>query len=146
MDVMSIVQGAAIVLAVIGALLLVGFLLSRVVLRRNFQRAKAALPPSSPGDYEESAVGLTAPYKAYGLLRLTTGDLIFASGTSGDTLTVPRSAIAACVASEDVPTGSGMQTLRSRALVVQVNDPALPQGVAFMVTDPAAWVTRLRSS
>lgn len=127
-----------------GVLLLVGFLLSRVVLRRNFTRARAALPPAGPGDHEESAVGLTAPFKAYGLLRLTPRELIFANGANGDALTVPRAAIVACTASEDVPTGSGMQTLRNKALVVQVNDPTLPQGMAFMVTDPQDWVGRLR--
>lgn len=138
---MPIVLG---VLAGFAGLLMVGFLLSRVVLRRNFTRASAALPPAGPGDHDESAVGLTAPFKAYGLLRLTQRDLIFASGATGDVLTVPRSSIVACVASEDVPTGSGMQTLRNKALVVQVDEPTLPQGVAFMVTDPQDWVSRLR--
>ena len=143
MDAMAIVIG---VLAAFVALLVVGFVLSRIVLSRNFRRARAALPAAAPGDYEESAVGLTAPFAAYGLLRLTARELIFASGSTGTALTVPRSAIGACMASEDVPTGSGMQTLRRRALVVQITDPALPQAAAFMVTDPSAWVGRLRSA
>lgn len=130
--------------AAILALIAVGFVASRFVLSSNAKRAASALPTAGPDDVEESVVGLTAPFKAYGLLRLTPSELLFASGSAGDVLIVPRTAIAACVASEDIPTGSGMQTLRRKALVIQIDDPSLPQGIGFMVADPAEWVRRLR--
>ena len=133
----------AVVLAVV-LLIGLGFVLSRVVLAKNAKRARAALPPAGPRDFEESAVGLTAPFKAYGLLRLTPAELHFVNGSTGDMMTVARTGIAACVASEDIPTGTGMQTLRRKALVLQLRDPLLPQGVAFMVSDPDGWVQRIR--
>jgi hypothetical protein len=141
------VNALPVVLGVLLAVVLfvgLGFLLSRVVLANNAKRARAALPPAGPRDFEESAVGLTAPFKAYGLLRITPAELFFVNGSTRQMLQVQRHRIAACVASEDVPTGSGMQTLRRKALVLQLKDPSLPQGVAFMVSDPDAWVQRIR--
>lgn len=133
-----------IVLGVVGALVLLSFLLSRVVMRNHAKRARTLLPPLGPKDYEESAVGLTAPYKAYGLLRVTPAEMLFASAQNGQVLRVRRTAIAAAFASDDVPTGSGMQTLRRQALVLQLRDPQLPQGLGFMVSDPQGWAQRLR--
>ena len=133
-----------IVLGVVVVLILVSFLLSRVVMSNHAKRARTLLPPLGPQDYEESAVGLTAPYKAYGLLRVTPAEMFFASAQNGQVLRVRRNAIAAAFTSEDVPTGSGMQTLRRKALVLQVRDPQLPQGLGFMVSDPQGWVQRLR--
>jgi hypothetical protein len=138
---MPVLLGALIALVLFVGL---GFLLSRVVLANNAKRARAALPPPGPRDFEESAVGLTVPFKAYGLLRITPAEVLFVNGSTRQVLSVQRSRIAACVASEDVPTGSGMQTLRRKALVLQLNDPSLPQGIAFMVSDPDAWVRRIR--
>jgi hypothetical protein len=133
-----------IVLGVVAALILVSFILSRVVMRNHAKRARTLLPPLEPQDYEDSAVGLTAPFKAYGLLRVTPAEMLFASAQNGQVLRVRRTAIAAAFVSEDVPTGSGMQTLRRKALVLQVRDPKLPQGLGFMVSDPQAWAQRLR--
>ncbi len=130
--------------SVIAGLILLGLVLSRVVMGNHARRARSLLPPAGPGDYEESAVGLTAPYKAYGLLRVTPGEVLFASGQLGEVLSLPRTTIATAFASEDVPTGSGMQTLRRKALVLQVRDPRLPSGLGFMVSDPDAWVARIK--
>jgi hypothetical protein len=128
--------------SVVLAIVLLSWVLSRLVLRRNAKRARAALPPVGAMDVEEQAVGLTQPFKAYGLLRLTPSELLFADG-AGRTLIVPRAAIGGCTASRDVPTGAGMQTLRQPALVVAVKDPALGEGFAFAVSDPADWVARI---
>lgn len=129
-----------------GVLLLVGvgFVLSRVVIGNHARRAAAILPPVGADDLEQAAVALTAPFKAYGLLRLTATELLFVNGNTRDVLAVPRHSIAGCVASADVPTGTGMQTLRRKALVVQVNDPTLPSGLAFLVREPQVWVERIR--
>ena len=133
-----------VIVAAVLVLLLTGFVLSRMVLANNAKRGRQALPPAGPRDVEEVAVGLTWPHKAHGLLRLTPAELLFANGSTGAVLTIARTSIVACVASEDVPTGSGMQTLRRAALVLQIDDPTLPQGIAFLVGDPVAWVQRLR--
>jgi hypothetical protein len=130
-------------LAAGAAIVLVSFVLSRVVVRNHAKRARKALPPASAMDVEETAVGLTAPYKAYGVLRLTPSELLFADG-KGSTLTIPRAAVAGCTTSRDVPTGSGMQTLKRPALVVAVKDPTLGEAFAFLVADPAEWVARLK--
>lgn len=132
------------VLLAIVVLVGISFVLSRVVLKQNAKRARAKMPPLSSTDFEEAAVGLTAPYKAYGLLRWTSSELLFGNGRTGDVLTIPRRSIVGCVASEDVPTGSGMQTLRRPALVIQVNDPTIGEGLGFVVTDADDWVARLR--
>jgi len=79
------------------------------------------------------------------VLRLTPAELHFAGGSAPAAMTVDRARIVACTATEDVPTGAGMQTLRRKALVLQLSQPGLPQGVAFMVSDPTEWVRRLRS-
>ena len=134
-----------IVVGVVFALILLGFVLSRVVMGNHANRARTLLPPAGPTDFEGSAVGLTAPFKAYGLLRLTPAEVQFASAQNGQVLRVRRNRIAAAFASDDVPTGSGMQSLRREALVLQLRDPQLPQGVGFMVSDPADWVQRLKS-
>lgn len=132
------------VLAVIAAVILLGFVLSRVVMRNHAKRARALLPPADPQDHEDSAIGLTTPYNAYGLLRVTPREVLFASGQLPEVLQLPRRAIGAAFASEDVPTGSGMRTLRRQALVLQLRDPRLPQGLAFMVSDPQDWAARLQ--
>ena len=140
----SLVIVPIVILGVLAALVVAGFLLSRLVLSNNAKRARGAVPPAGPHDYQESVVGLTSPFKASGLLRLTPDQLLFANGSTGEVLAIDRASIVACVASEDVPTGSGMQTLRRKALVLQLNDPTLPQGVGFLVLEPTAWVQRLR--
>lgn len=129
---------------VIAGLILLGRVLSRVVMANHAKRARALLPPVGPHDYEESAIGLTAPYKAYGLLRVTPREVMFASGQISEVLTVSRSAVGHAFASDDVPTGSGMQTLRRQALVLQLRDPRLPQGVGFMVTNPQTWIALIK--
>lgn len=132
------------VVAVIAGLILLGFVLSRFVMRNHAKRARALLPPADPQDFEDSAIGLTAPYNAYGLLRVTPSEVLFASGQLSEVLRMPRRAVGAAFASEDVPTGSGMRTLRRQALVLQIRDPRLPQGLGFMVSDPQDWAARLQ--
>ncbi len=134
-----------IILAVVVGLVVGGFVLSRIVMGNHARRSRTLLPPAGPRDYEETAVGLTVPFKAYGLLRVTPAELLFASGQTGQVLRIRRSSIGAAIVSDDVPTGSGMQTLRRPALVLQVRDPELPQGIGFMVSDPAAWVRRIKT-
>ena len=141
---MDVVVVLLMVLGAVFALILIGFALSRVVMGNHARRARSLLPPLAPGDYEESAVGLTVPFKAYGLLRANSSGLVFATGQTGEVVAIRRRSIVSAFASEDVPTGTGMQTLRRPALVLQLNDPTLPQGLGFMVSDPAAWVQRLR--
>jgi hypothetical protein len=138
------VEFVLIALAVIAGLILLGFVLSRVVMSNHARRARKLLPPPGPADYEETAIGLTAPYKAYGLLRVTPAEVLFASGQLAEVLQLPRRTIGAAFASEDVPTGAGMQTLRRQALVLQIRDPRLPQGLGFMVSDPQSWAARLK--
>ena len=132
--------------ALVGLLLLVGigWVSSRAVMANHGRKGRAMLPPVGPHDYEETAAGLTAPYRAYGLLRLTPNDLYFASSSPDGVLSVPRGRIVRAFASDDVPTGAGMRTLGRPALVLQLRDPSLPQGLAFVVSDPDAWQERLR--
>ena len=88
---------------------------------------------------------LTQPFAGLGLLRLSADALLFAR-TSGDVLTIERDGIVVAFASDDVPTGKGMATLRKPALVLQVDDPTLPQGLGFALPDPAGWVAAIRSA
>lgn len=135
-----------VVLVVLGVLLMVAVVafFGLLVWAGRVRRLRTALPAAGPQDVEARAVGLTDPYRTFGVLRLTPRDLLFA-GSGLQVLTVPRSVIVACVASEDVPTGSGMATAKRKALVVQIDDPTLPQALAFMVDDPGAWVSLLRA-
>ncbi len=142
MNTLLVVLSVAVV--AIALLLVAGLLVSRAVASSSAKRARSALPPMGPDDREESALGLTAPYQGYGLLRVTPSDLFFVNASTREVLAIPRTAIAAPFASEDVPTGSGMRTLRRAALVLQLNDPTLPQGLGFMVSDAHSWVERLR--
>jgi len=108
------------------------------------RRASRALPPRQPDDVEGPAGCVTQPFAGPGVLRLTTDALLFAR-VSGPLLTLERDGIIAAFASDDVPNGHGMSTLRKPALVLQLDDPTLPQGVGFAVVDPAEWVAAIRS-
>lgn len=138
---MGIILGLLLVVLLVVA---VSFALSRVVVRNHVKRAAAVLPPLGPRDFEQPAVGLTEPHRAYGLLRLTPAELLFANSTTREVLAVPRDRITGSTASRDIPTGGGMRTLRREALVVALSDPVLPSGLAFLVGSPSEWVARLR--
>lgn len=132
-----------IALAVVVGIVALSWTLSRVVVANHVRKARAVLPPAGAMDVEEPAIGLTPPFKAWGMLRLTPSELVFAD-SKGGVLTIPRAAIDGCTASTDVPVGGGMRTMRQPALVVAVKDPTLEQGYGFVVNDATAWVERLR--
>lgn len=119
-------------------------LVTRRAIGRYAQQARALMPPAGPEDMEANAVGMTKPHRAFGLLRLTDEDVLFGNAQAGNVLTIPRTSIVTAFASDDIPTGGGMQTLRKPALVLQISDPTIGEGLAFVVPDPQPWVDRIR--
>ncbi len=129
---LGILAAAAVV---VGLVALLGFIMSRTVVRGNAQKAAVALGPMGPGDRDESAAQL-APERAFGTLRLTADSVRFAAG-SGSVITMPRDAIVATVSHE---TGSGGRLKRPCLLLAA---PDTGAAWAFAVADPDEWVRRL---
>ena len=132
------------ILATALLIMVVSYFLSRRVVRKHAAKATEAMGPPGPRDYEEPAVGLTPPYTAYGALRLTPGELVFSGGSKNGVLRIPLDSIVGATASRDVPVGSGMKTYAQNALVLQISDPTIADGLGFAVGNAAQWVERLR--
>lgn len=135
---MNLVAGLLITAAVIAAaVVLVGFVGSRTVVRHNAARAAASLPPATPGDLEESAAMLE-PERGFGVLRLTDQELIFANGRTGAVTRFARADLATVAPSQEV--GGAGAALRRPALVVTTTQGA---GMAIAVDDVATWLATL---
>ncbi len=132
---MNVVLFAFVVVAgLLGLAALVGFTLSRTVVRGNAEKARASLGPGHPHDHEESAAML-APDSSFGVLRLTVADLLYADG-AGTIVTIDRTSI---MAAATVDSGSAGRALRRPALAISSDDGAW----VFAVGDVHEWLRRL---
>lgn len=139
---MEVVIWVAVVAAVVLAVMaLLGFVLSRVVVKGNARAAAARLPAKASDAIEESGAIVTDDSPVFGLLRLTRDELIFVDGPTGGDTTMPRQSIRAAAVVQQTPTGTA---LRNPALQVTYDHPDQgPTSVVFLVKAPADWVARL---
>lgn len=137
MDVVLAVVGAAV--AVIAVLAIIGFVMSRSVVRGNADRAALALGEPGPDDVQESAALLQpAEDSGIGVLRLTPDELVFAAGNDGTVRRILRSDIEVATSSQDL---DGVAApLKRPALVIGTRSGQMS---AFAVSDVPAWIDRL---
>lgn len=126
-------------LGMVALLGVVGFILSRSVVRGNADRAALVLGPPGPDDLQQSAALLQPESeRGIGILRLTTDDLLFAAGDGERLLQIARADIAQAGSSSDL---DGLaRPLKRPALVVRTNSGGL---TAFAVSDVTEWTRRL---
>lgn len=132
---------AVVAVVVLAVMALIGFVMSRVVVRGNARAAAERLPPKAADAIEESGAIVTDDSPVFGLLRLTRDELIFVDGPTGTDTTMPRQSIRSATVVQQTPTGA---PLRNPALHISYDHPDQgPTAVVFLVKSPADWVTRL---
>jgi hypothetical protein len=112
-------------------------LVSRYGTLRSTVEARSAtptLPARGPGEYEEPAALATGPDAGYGVLRLTTSQLIFA-GASGRVLTIERLDITGVTSTPELPDRTTVRPVLAVATTDTVH--------YFSVDHPAQWEHRL---
>lgn len=127
------------VAALLALLAVVAYVMSRSVVRGNAERAALVLGEPAPDDLQQSAAVLQPEdRRGIGVLRLTSVELLFASGDGEEVMRIARVDIDRAGSSHDL---DGLaRPLKRPALVVRTRDG---QMTAFAVSEVSEWTDRM---
>ena len=133
---LAVLGGVAALLAVLAV---VAFVMSRSVVRGNAERAALVLGEPAPGDLQQSAAVLQPEdRRGIGVLRLTSDELLFASGDGEEVTRIARADIDRAGSSHDL---DGLtRPLKRPALIIRTRDGDM---IAFAVSEVSEWTDRM---
>ncbi len=135
----ALLVGIGALAALLAVFAVVAFVMSRSVVRGNAERAALVLGDAAPGDLQQSAAVLQpADRRGIGVLRLTSDELLFASGDGEEVMRIARTDIDRAGSSHDLD-GLG-RPLKRPALVVRTRNGDM---TAFAVSEVSEWVDRM---